>query len=116
MSEKTQDVNVEIIPSSQKQWLTHGADGVCCGPLTVRKPQGCQLGGGENDEGLSQGTEGLAQHHDHVPGFMHIVLWSADEAQRSSKHVQPGAEDQLQGEGGKAAVKSLLKNNNLVVF
>lgn len=43
--------------------LTHGGDHVGGGALVLGEPQRRQLGGGEDDEGLSQGAQGLAQHH-----------------------------------------------------
>lgn len=42
--------------------LTHGGDHVRCCTLVIREPESCQLGGGEKDEGLTQRTQGLAQH------------------------------------------------------
>lgn len=46
--------------------LTHGGHGVGDGALVLREPKGRHLGGGEDDEGLSQGAEGLAAHHQQV--------------------------------------------------
>lgn len=78
--------------------LTHGGDHVSCGSLVVREPQSCQLGGGENDEGLSYGTEGLAQHHHRVQGSNIFTQWCPAEAQQGSQHVKPGSQYQLQSQ------------------
>lgn len=61
----------------------------------VGEPQGCQLGGSENDEGLSQGAEGLSQHHYRVLDFKTLTRKRAEEPQHGSEHVQPGTQDQL---------------------
>lgn len=73
----------------------------------VRKPECCHLGWGENDEGLSQGTESLTQHHYYVRDVKTLGAWCAHEAQHGSKHVQPGAQDQLQGQDGGDRSKSI---------
>lgn len=75
--------------------LTHGSDGVGRGALVVGEPQRHLLGGGENDEGLSQGAEGLAQHH-HGEQVAPAQQRPA-EAQHGAEHVEPRAQNQLQG-------------------
>ena len=52
---------VSVISNSTS--LTHGGDGVGGGSLMVGEPQSRQLSGCEDDEGLSQRTEGLTHHH-----------------------------------------------------
>lgn len=75
--------------------LTHGGDGVGRGALVVGEPQRHLLGGGENDERLGQGAEGLTQHHHGeqvAPAKQRPAV-----AQHRTKHVEPGAQNQLQG-------------------
>lgn len=66
----------------------------------VREPESRLFGGGENDEGLSQGTDGLAQHDYRVTfGGIQAERRHA-EAQHGTKHVQPGSQNHLQSKGG----------------
>lgn len=88
----------EFLALNHSKQLTHRADHVGCGPLIFRKPECCHLGWGENDEGLSQGTKSLTQHHHCVRDLQTADARFAQEAHYSSEHVQPGAQDQLQGQ------------------
>lgn len=75
--------------------LTHGGDGVGRGALVVGEPQRHLLGGGENDEGLGHGAEGLAQHH-HGEQVTRAQQ-RPTETQHGAEHVEPRAQNQLQG-------------------
>ena len=87
--------------------LTHGGDHVSCGTLVVREPESSQLGGGENDEGLSDGTKGLTYHHCRVWDCILRLLKFPKEAHQTSEHVQPGSQNQLQSQHGKRSTHAV---------
>lgn len=75
-----------------------------------REPQRCQLGGGENDEGLSQGTKGLTHKHYRVLDFKTLHRQCPAGAQQGSNHVQPGSQNQLK-EGWNVKMLTDLSSN-----
>ncbi len=87
-------IQLSVIINSKS--LTHGGDHVSCGALVFGEPEGCQLGGGENDEGLCQRTKGLAQHHYDVLDCITLARRCPTEARHGPEHVQPGSHNQLQ--------------------
>lgn len=87
---------------SSTKSLTHRGDHVSGGALVLREPESCQLGGGEDDEGLSQGTKGLTQHHCIELVCMIIARGGhcPNETHQASEHVQPGSQNHLQSRDG----------------
>lgn len=79
--------------------LTHGGNHVGCCTLMIREPEGGKLGGGKNDEGLTQGAERLTQHDNSVPNSRRFPGQSSTDAHQRTDHGQPGTQNELQTRG-----------------
>lgn len=92
--------------------LTHGGDHVSCCTLVIREPEGCKLGGGKNDEGLTQGTKRLTQHDNSIADCGRFSSQRSTDAHQGTNHAQPGTQNQLQVRGEKKGSRNRNRNHS----